>query len=244
MTDLSPPESSFGSEARRRRRRRGRQRRTKDARSRSLLAAGSALILAGLVVLGWVAWQFWGTNWQSEQRHDDISTSLRSGWTTGEPTVRTGWGDATALLRVPRFGGDFIVPVLEGATDEVLASGIGHMGGTEPGESGNYVLAGHRVTHGEPFADLLEVAPGDLVYVETRDAIYTYEIDTEGDGLRLPFTATWVLDASPTNPDGGTEPPQRAGDHLLTLLTCSEIFHTDDRSIVFGHLVDQMDKVG
>ncbi|QYJ04382.1 class E sortase [Nocardioides panacisoli] len=246
MTELSAPESTVGSSRRRRRRGRGhgRRHRPRDLRSRSLLTAGLALILAGLVVLGWVAWQFWGTNWQSQQRHGDVADSLRDGWTTGEPVARTDWGEATALLRVPHFGADFMVPVLEGATDEVLAAGVGHMGDTAPGERGNYVLAGHRVTHGEPFADLLGLEPGDIVQVETRDEILTYELDTPGDGLRLPFTAGWVLDPSPTNPDGGVEPPAAAGDHLLTLLTCSEIFHTDDRSIVFGHLVDRRDKTG
>lgn len=247
MADLRAPESSFveGPERRRRRRRKGRGRSNAPASagSRVMLYAGLSLILAGVVVLGWVAWQFWGTNWQAEQRHDDISTTLRDGWTGGEAAVRTDWGEATALLRVPRFGEDFIVPVLEGSSDEVLAAGVGHMEETAgPGERGNYALAGHRVTHGEPFADLLELRPGDLVHVETRDTIYTYVIDTGGNDLRLPFTSTWVLDPVPENPTGGTQPPGLDTERLLTLLTCSELFHTDDRSIVFGHLVDQVDK--
>ncbi len=234
MTEMRAKESTSGGGARHRRR----------VGSRSLLVAGLLLILAGVALLAWVAWQFWGTNWQSEQRHGDVASSLRSEWRAGETITRTEWGEANALLRVPRFGDDFLVPVIEGASDEALASGVGHLGDTAPGERGNYVLAGHRVTHGEPFAGLLELSVGDLVYVETRDSVFTYRIDTDGEGLRLPFTDTWVLDPAPEHPAGGTEPPPDAGGRLLTLVTCSEIFHTDDRSIVFGHLVERSAKSG
>jgi sortase A len=30
--------------------------------------------------------------------------------------------------------------------------------------------------------------------------------------------------------------------HLITLTTCSEIFHTDNRMIAFGHLIEVRDK--
>ena len=34
------------------------------------------------------------------------------------------------------------------------------------------------------------------------------------------------------------QPAQRPGQRLITLTTCSEIFHTDNRMIAFGHLVE------
>ncbi|MBS4751585.1 class E sortase [Nocardioides sp. zg-ZUI104] len=201
---------------------------------------GCGLIAAGLAVLGWVAWQLWGTNWLSAQRHDDVRSSLEDGWSDGQDVVRTEFGNASAILRVPRFGADFSVPVLEGSTDQVLAAGVGHMSDTaEAGGVGNYVLAGHRVTHGEPFADLPELRPGDEVHVQTREATYTYVLDTGGTDLVVPFTASWVLDERPVNPRaGGVQPPAGVGDQLITLVTCSEIFHTENRSVVFGHLVE------
>jgi sortase A len=201
---------------------------------------GCGLIAAGIAVLAWVAWQFWGTNWQSEQRQEEVSSALADGWSDGQDVVRTDFGNATAILHIPKFGEDFSVPVLEGSTDEVLAAGVGHMDDTaEAGAEGNYVLAGHRVTHGQPFADLPELEPGDEVIVETRAATYTYVLDTGGEDLVIPFTETWVLDPRPVNPrEGGTQPPEDAGASLITLLTCSEIFHTDNRSVLFGHLVD------
>lgn len=204
---------------------------------------GCGLIAAGLAVLAWVAWQFWGTNWVSERRQGEVAGSLRDGWADGQDVVRTDFGNASAILVIPRFGKDFEVPVLEGSSDEVLAAGVGHMEDTaDAGAEGNYVLAGHRVTHGEPFADFPSLEPGDEVFVMTRAATYTYVLDSGGEDLIIPFTKTWVLDPKPVNPDGGTQPPDTIdGDpntHILTLLTCSEIFHTDNRSVVFGHLVE------
>lgn len=243
----APEESGDATRVRRRRRRpvdpdaAGEQ--PASSRRRISFWLGCGLIAAGLAVLAWVAWQFWGTNWQSGRKHEEVRSSLLDGWTDGQDVVRTDFGNASAILRIPRFGKDYAVPVLEGSTDAVLAAGVGHMEDTaEPGAAGNYALAAHRVTHGEPFADFPELEPGDEIIVETRAATYTYVLDTGGEDLIIPFTQTWVLDESPANPSGGTEPPARIdgkpNDHIITLLTCSEIFHTDNRSVVFGHLVE------
>jgi sortase A len=159
--------------------------------------------------------------------------------------VKVDAGVAGSIIRIPRFGDDYQVPVLEGTSDDVLASGFGHFDDTAgPGQVGNYALAGHRVTHGEPLRDMPDLEVGDKVIVETRKTVYTYELVTGGDDLTVPFTAGWVLDPLPTNPeDGGVEPPQKPGQRLLTLTTCSELFHTDDRLVAFGVLVDKRPRV-
>ncbi|MFP5282231.1 MAG: sortase domain-bontaining protein [Actinomycetes bacterium] len=55
---------------------------------------------------------------------------------------------------------------------------MGHYPSTAgPGQVGNFALAGHRITHGQPFARLLELDRGDKVVVETRDAVYTYVLE-------------------------------------------------------------------
>lgn len=200
---------------------------------------GWVLILCGLSLIGYVAWQLYGTNIVSERKHREITTSLRQQWEEGEDFAAVDGGSlkADALIRIPRFGKDYVVPVLQGTSDDVLAAGFGHFTETaDVGTPGNYALAAHRVTHGEPLRGMPDLEVGDEVIVETRTRIYTYVLDTAGDALVIPFTGTWVLDPLPTNPDGGVEPAQEPGQKLITLTTCSEIFHTDNRMIAFGHL--------
>ena len=43
--------------------------------------------------------------------------------------------------------------MVEGVRDSDLSRGIGHFPGTGPGQVGNFALAAHRVTHGEPFRE-------------------------------------------------------------------------------------------
>ena len=219
--------------------------------------AGGLLIVTGLGLLGYVAWQYYGTTWISQRTQDRIVAEVRERWTLeeadaeaeaeaeAEPAVEFPEGDVTALIRIPRFGDDYVVPVLEGTSDEVLAAGYGHFEDTAaPGEIGNYALAGHRVTHGEPLRDMPLLEPGDEVIVETRQATYTYELTTGGDDLEIPFTETWVINPLPTNPDAGEpQPAQEEGQRLITLTTCAEIFRTDNRLIAFGVLVDRERRV-
>jgi sortase A len=155
--------------------------------------------------------------------------------------VRVPEGAATALVRIPRFGDDYVMPVLEGTSDDVLAAGFGHFADTAgPGEKGNYALAAHRVTHGEPLRRMPDLQAGDEEIIETRTTTYTYELTSGGDDLVVPFTAGWVVDPLPTNPEeGGVQPAQEPGQRLITLTTCSEIFHTDNRMVAFGVLKDR-----
>jgi sortase A len=205
-----------------------------------LLVVGLVLVLAGVGLLGYVAWQYWGTTIVSKQQQEAIASDLVQSWE--DPAVRellgpeegSDLGDALALVRIPRFGDAFVVPVIEGVRPEDLAQGLGHYPGTaKPGDVGNFAVAGHRVTHGEPFRDLPEMREGDEVIVETADAIYTYQLDTDPDDLVVQPDDTWVLDPVPGE-GRDTEPDQAR----ITLTTCAELFHSSDRMIAFGHLVD------
>jgi sortase A len=203
---------------------------------------GIALILAGLAVLGYVAWQFFGTNVVSEHKQRQIVEDTQRAWSADADVRGSAKGvelhGADALVRIPRFGATYVMPVQEGVSDDVLAEGFGHFEHTAgPGEIGNYALAAHRVTHGQPLRQMPELRPGDTVVVETKDATYTYRLDTDPNDLVVDFTNVWVLDPLPKNPSGGVQPAQVAGQKLITLTTCSELFHTDNRMIAFGHLV-------
>lgn len=208
---------------------------------------GVTLMAAGLAMLGWVGWQFWGTNWVSQRHQREATETLQQQWevsgTKLEPKL-VPEGNASALIRIPRFGKSYVVPVFEGIGTDILAKGYGHFTETAfPGQVGNYALAAHRVTHGEPLRRMPEMQPGDKVIVETAGFTYTYRLDTRPKDLVIPFTGTWVLDQLPKNPTaGGPQPEQKPGQRLITLTTCSELFHTDNRMIAFGHLVKTTSK--
>lgn len=206
---------------------------------------GLVLLLAGLGLLGYVAWEFFGTNVVSRHEQQQAVHQLRQTWQeeahAGANAKGSGvkLGAAQALVRIPRFGKGYVMPVFAGVSQEVLAKGFGHFRHTaHAGGVGNYALAGHRVTHGEPLRNMPELRPGDKIIVETRKAVYTYVLDTNPNNLIVSFTNTWVLQPDPDNPvPGGVQPAQKPGQHLITLTTCSELFHTDNRMIAFGHLV-------
>lgn len=223
-----------------------------------LTLVGLVLLLAGLSLLGWAGWQFLGTNITSRHAAQQTTTELREQWqatpaspsaaASGKPgaSIAPAAGQtpsaapqpdqAMALLRIPALG-EQDWPVLVGTSDDALGRGIGWYSQTaQPGAVGNFALAGHRITHGEPFRRLLELERGAQVIVETRDSVYTYELDNAPSELTVADTAGWVLDPVPGKP---AQQPTRA---LITLTTCQDLFHSPDRSVAFGHLVSKTDK--
>lgn len=211
--------------------RRRRPRRSVGRRLTSLL--GALLIVVGLGLIGWFAWQYFGTNIVAKQAQTQIKQATVAEWDNGIE------GEAVALVRIPRFGQDFEMPVLKGWDQAQLAKGIGmYEKSSKPGAIGNFVIAGHRVTHGEPFRDFLKLRAGDLVEVETRQKIYTYKLEGNGDAITVDFTTSWPLWKVPDK-DWDNSPPTEA---KITLLTCSELFHTRNRNVVVGDLVKTIDK--
>lgn len=206
-----------------------------------LRALGALLVLAGLGALGWYGWEMWGTTYVAQQKHGDVVDALERDWEAGRRVARVDGGEADAVIRIPRFGEDYAVPVLEGVGDDVLATGYGHFPeAVGPGERGNYAVAAHRVTHGEPLRDMPELQAGDEVVVDTASTRYTYRLTSGGDDLVVPMEDYWVVDAVPDNPaEGGVEPAQRPGQRLLTLTTCASVFETTERMVAFGVLVDR-----
>ncbi|KHL16360.1 UNVERIFIED_CONTAM: hypothetical protein LK11_16625 [Mumia flava] len=199
----------------------------------------ASLVLTLVIVagLGWVAWTYVGTNVVAQHRAAEAIVGATAQWADDRggdarnDPVRM--GETIAVLRIERFGDDFEVPVVEGIDDSALTSGVGHFPDTQrPGEVGNFAVAGHRITNGQPFSAFPDLRQGDLVEVETRTHVYTYELREDGTDTVVDFSEIWVLDPVPGKPDAK---PRKA---LITLTTCSEIFHTDDRSVAVGELVD------
>lgn len=221
--------------------------RQRRRRSRGPLLIGVCLVLAGLVLLGWVGYQYFGTNVVASRHFDSERDRLRKEWSgpasesappQGTPASpeATGTaagvpGEAVALLRIPRFGDDYEVPLVQGTDLDVLANGVGiYDSSVAPGEVGNFAIAGHRVTHGEPFRQLLELQRGDEVIVETRTAIFVYVLDLAPSELTVDEHDNWVLAPVPGKPE------QQPTEALITLTTCQDLFHSPDRSVGFGRL--------
>ena len=209
-----------------------------------LTLIGIGLLVAGLACLGWVGFQYVGTNVVSERTFDTEGEQLRARWQEADVSDPKGKADAAevpgnaiALLRIPDFGDDFEVPILSGTELSFLNRGVGHYTSTAaPGQIGNFALAGHRVTHGQPFAKLLQLEPGDEIVVETRDAVYTYVMDDSPRQRTVDDSETWVLDPVPG------EPGAKATEARITLTTCQDLFRSPDRSVGFGHLQSTRNK--
>ncbi|MFJ9035579.1 class E sortase [Streptomyces sp. NPDC102406] len=141
---------------------------------------------------------------------------------------------AYAILAIPRLG--LRVPVAQGISKaHVLDHGYaGHYPGTaQPGRAGNFAVAGHRNTHGEPFRYIDRLRRGDTLTVRTGDATYTYVVDQ-----RLRQTSAGdagVIGAVPRSrvvPGAGYSEPG----YYLTLTTCTPEFTSRYRLVVWGKL--------
>ncbi len=209
-----------------------------------LTVLGVILLVAGLVCLGWVGWQYFGTNIVSKQEADKEIVALEDFW--AQPTIATGeetaavpsplkssdLGSAQWLIRIPALGDDWVWPVIAGIGVEDLKQGVGWYPMTaQPGQVGNFALAGHRVTNGEPFRRMLDLRVGDTIIVETRESMLTYELTSAPAQLTVQDTDTWVLDPVPGHED--VQPTES----LITLTTCEDLFHSPDRSVAFGKLI-------
>lgn len=214
-----------------------------------LTVFGIVLLVAGFVCLGWVAWQYFGTNIISREEAGREMSALEQSWdqpaapspgqpAAGDPVAEppaiasSDMGSAQWIIRIPALGNDWVWPVVAGISVEDLTKGVGWYPTTaQPGQVGNFALAGHRVTHGEPFRRMLELSVGDVVEIETRESLLTYELTSAPKQLTVQDTDTWVLDPVPGNPD--VVPTES----LITLTTCEDLFHSADRSVAFGKLV-------
>ena len=192
-----------------------------------------------------LAWQYAGTDAVAHREQRAAVAVIEREWQSdsaiaGSPTTAPVPARASqrAIIRIPRFGKEYAVPIRQGVGADVLADGFGHYpGSAAPGQVGNYAITAHRVTHGEPLRAMPDLQPGDKVIVETATAVYTYVLDTGGDDLVVDKSGVWTIQPHPHNPSGGVQPPRSAGDRLITLTTCASLVHTDDRMIAFGHLL-------
>lgn len=143
-------------------------------------------------------------------------------------------GQPFAIMYIPRFGADWHKPVLEGTSTWDLQHGLGHYAGTAHlGAAGNFAVAGHRRTYGNPFENFPELRPGDTVVLTDGVTWYTYVIDYQP-YLTLP-NDIGVINPVPAPLDTSATPYRSAG-RYLTLTTCDPPWGHSHRLIAWGHL--------
>lgn len=201
-----------------------------------LRVSGELLSSLGVIVLGFLAYMYWGTALRATAAQTAFTRELSSEWSgTGELTALASPSELTlgkpfALLRIPQLGRSWQFAVVQGTGPAQLALGPGHLPGTAlPGQVGNFVVAAHRVTAGGPFWRLPGLHAGSTVIVITINASYEYEITGQ---------PSWVSadDSAVTAPVPG-RPGEQARLRTITLLSCDSPWTGTGRVLVTGILV-------
>ena len=100
---------------------------------------------------------------------------------------------AFGMIVIPKI--NLVHPIFDGIEESAIHWGPGHWPGSAvPGQRGNSVFAGHRVTHTRPFLDIDLLKPGDQIIFHLATATHTYEVTEH---LIVGPNDVWITD--PTN---------------------------------------------
>jgi sortase A len=114
-------------------------------------------------------------------------TPPRNGY-AAEPIIQIG------TIEIPKIG--LVSPIFHGITLRNIDLGPSHWPGTAmPGEVGNSVFAGHRVTHTHPFLHIDQLVPGDQVIFTVNGVRSVYTMT--GHDIVKP-DALWIANPTPT----------------------------------------------
>ncbi|MFG2498392.1 class E sortase [Streptomyces sp. NPDC048441] len=204
-------------------------------------------ITVGTLIVLFVVYVLFWTGVKADNAMDSQIDTLRDQWAQG--SVPTGTGDKPSggsesapkkpgpykdgkpfsVMYIPRFGFTWNKPVLQGTGTDILKKGLGHYGDTaQLGQKGNFSVAGHRRTYGDPFKDFPKLRPDDPVVLTDGTTWFTYRIDNKP-YKTLPGDIG-VIDPVPSK--SGYKGPGR----YLTLTTCEPEWGHSHRLIVWAHL--------
>ncbi|WP_330174862.1 class E sortase [Streptomyces sp. NBC_01498] len=200
-------------------------------------AVGEIFISFGVLMLLFVAYQLWWTNVRADLYAGKETDKIQDGWAKGRQPGAFEPGQGFAIMHIPKL--DVVVPIAEGIDKaKVLDRGmVGHYAegrlktAMPSDKQGNFSVAGHRNTHGEPFRYINRLVPGDKIVVETQDSYFTYDMASI-----LPQTPPSNVSVIQPVPQGsGFTGPGR----YITLTTCTPEFTSTYRMIVWGKMVEE-----
>jgi LPXTG-site transpeptidase (sortase) family protein len=198
---------------------------------------GELLITAGLVLGLFVAYSLWWTNVLADHKADQLGNKVRDEWAQSAPggPGALDTRDGIGFLHVPSMHSGEVL-VKKGTSDDVLNGGVaGYY--LDPvkaalptsGKTGNFSLAAHRDGHGAKFHNIDKVRVGDPVVFETKDKWYVYKVYNI-----LPETSKYNVEVlSPVPKESGVKKPG----HYITLTSCTPVYTSRYRYIVWGELV-------
>ncbi|MET8152854.1 class E sortase [Actinoplanes sp. NPDC049668] len=196
--------------------------------------SGELMITFGLVVLLFAGYQVFGNSAKVENEQDTLANQLDDEW--NDPTVAPSEKPVKApaapgknlvgRLYIPKLGMEWVV--VNGVRPQDIRYAPGHYPDTaDPGEVGNFSVAGHRIR--KIFWRLDELRPGDVIGVETRSNWYVYKVSRSE---VVKPSAVEVVAPVPGKPNA------KATEAMLTLTTCNPKFNNYQRLVVHAVLVD------
>ncbi|MBL1083219.1 class E sortase [Streptomyces actinomycinicus] len=218
-------------------------RRLRPGRIAMAVSVFGELLITGGVLLGlFVVYSLWWTNVIADRKADRQGERVREHWAQGADSGpgALDTADGIGFLHVPAMGGGEVL-VEKGTGADVLNDGVaGYY--TEPakatlpstGKDGNFTLAAHRDGHGAKFHNIDKLQKGDPIVFETRDDWYVYKVYSI-----LPETSKYNVDVLSQVPE---ESGRKKPGHYITLTTCTPVYTSRYRYVVWGELV-RVDKV-
>lgn len=204
--------------------------------------AGLFLVCAGLGLAGYVLFslQTWDVQTARAQRMLQAEWNRRDklmNVSLDQPAVmpseqgQAGPDYGVAELRFPEGVHPDPLIVVDGVDTEDLKRGPGMYPVSEqPGDVGNFAVAGHRTTYGAPFNRIDELERDDVIEVlDRRGVVWRYRVHDKG---VVEPDDVWVIG----------DDPLESGLATLTLTTCHPKYSARQRLIVHAVLVDEPDR--
>jgi sortase A len=203
---------------------------------------GELLVTVGMFLLLFVAYELWWTDLEGNAEQADVVQQMTQDFDDPNyvmPKAKN-IGDKYGLIYVPRFGKNWVKPIYEGVSLDILRKGPGHYSGgkwddmdiADMGEVGNFAVAGHRTTWGAPFNKIATLKNGDYVIVTNGEKWFIYQIYDH-----TVVTPDQVQVVAPVP----NHPRETATEAVMTMTSCHPEFSSRERYVQWAKLVDTSD---